>query len=163
MFNVGQLIIDILSIEVNNFKLGGIAKFDIFLENKWGEDLKNVYAEMILNDQKGNEIVRFKSANEDINKNSKNKLSAFWDTAGFKEGTYNGKVVVYYNDKSTEKQLRAVVTLNSIKTEFVGVTAEAISVGAVGNQGILILLVFVLVAVNVGWFVYFKRKIKQKS
>ncbi|MBI2671249.1 hypothetical protein HYX18_04715 [Candidatus Woesearchaeota archaeon] len=161
VFGIGQLIIDILGIEVNNFKLGGIAKFDIHIENKWSEDLKNVYAEISLEDQKGNEIVRFKSSSEEVKKNSKTKLIAFWDSAGFKEGTYNGKVIVYYNDKSTEKQLRAVVTLNSIKTEFVGITAEAVAVkSAFNNQGLLMFLVVALIIVNIAWFVYFKRKVK---
>lgn len=162
IFNVGQLILDILSIEVNNFKLGGIAKFDILVENKWSEDLSNVYAEIALQDQKGNEIVRFKSSSENINRNSKTKLIAFWDTAGFKEGVYNGKIIVYYSDKTTEKQLRAVVSLNAIKTDFVGVSAEAVALkSGLNNQGLLMFLVFILIIVNIAWFVYFKKRVRK--
>ena len=162
VFSVGEVLVDILSIDVNDFKLGGIAKFSISIENKGGADLSNVYTEVYLNDLTGKEVARFKSASENIIKNkSKNTLSAFWDTNGFKEGTYTGIIKLYFNDQSTENQLRAVVTLNSIKTELIGISAKAVSVNSAGsNNGILILLVFVIIAVNIGWFIYFKKKKK---
>ncbi len=162
VFDVGQLLLEIFSIEVNNFKFGGIAKFDILLENKWNEDLKNVYAEISLLDQKGNEIVKFKSANGEIKTNSKGKLIAFWDTGGFKEGIYNGKISVYYNDQVAEKQLRTVISLNSIKTDFVGISAEVVGVKSnLNNQGLLIFLVVILIVGNIAWFVYFKKRVKK--
>jgi hypothetical protein len=162
VFSVGEVLVDILSIDVNDYKLGGIAKFSIGIENKGAAELNNVYTEVYLNDLNGKEVARFKSASEDVIKSkSKNILSAFWDTKGFKEGTYTGRIKLYFNDQSTEKQLRAVITLNSIKTELIGISAKAVSVDSSGNNnGLLILLVFVIIAVNIGWFVYFKRKNK---
>jgi hypothetical protein len=162
VFSVGEVLVDILSIDVNDFKLGGIAKFSIGIENKGAANLSNVYTEVYLNDLNGKEVARFKSASEDvIQSKSKNILSAFWDTKGFKEGTYTGRIKLYFNDQSTEKQLRAVITLNSIKTELIGISAKAVSVDSSGsNNGILILLVFVIIAVNIGWFIYFKKKNK---
>lgn len=158
-FSVGDLIIDILDITVSDFRLGGIAKFNILVENKWGEQIKGVYSEMIIADQRGDEVTRFKSATKDVSGLEKAQLISFWDTAGVREGTYSGRVIVYYQDRTTERQLKAVVTLNEIKTQFVGVSAQAVLVKGGGTQqGLLMFAIVVLVIVNIFWFVYFKRK-----
>lgn len=158
-FNVGDLFLDILDISVSDFRLGGIAKFNILVENKWSGDVKGAYSEMIITDEKGDEITKFKSATKDISGLEKSQLISFWDTAGVKEGTYSGRLTVYYQDKTTEKQLKALVSLNEIKTQFVGATAQAVSVKGVStNQGILMFVIIILIGVNVFWFVYFKRK-----
>lgn len=160
VFSVGQVLVDILSIDVNDFKLGGIAKFSVLIENKGGANLNNVYTEVSLNDKNGNSVAIFKSASENfVQSNVKTTLSAFLDTKNIKEGIYTGNIKLYFNDQVTEKQLRTVITLNSIKTEFIGITARAVSVQSVGNNnGILMLLVFIIIAVNIAWFIYFKRK-----
>ena len=38
-FGVGNLLIDVVDVKVKNFKLGGIAKFEISLENKWNQKI----------------------------------------------------------------------------------------------------------------------------
>ena len=162
-FSLGDFYIEILDINVKDFKLGQIARFNILIDNKWGEQIKDVYAEMIINDKNGDEITRFKSANEDVNGNSKEELTAFWDTAGVKEGTYTGKITVYYQGKQTEKELRAAITLNAIKVDLIGITAEAVNLSSGRDNTMIIVLVVVLISVNVGWFVYFKRKEKIKA
>ena len=161
-FSIGEMLIEILDINVKDFKLGGIAKFNILIENKWSELVENVFAEFIIYDQVGDEIIRFKSASEDIQANSKEELVAFWDTEGIKEGVYDSTLLVHYNDKVTEKELRAVVSLNSIKVEFVGATAEAVAVRqGLNNQGLLMFVILILIVVNVAWFIYFKKRAKK--
>jgi len=43
-FNIGTLSIEVISISVDKFKLGGIAKFSIFIENKWNDNISDVHA-----------------------------------------------------------------------------------------------------------------------
>lgn len=158
-FSVGDLLIDIIDISVSDFRLGGIAKFNILVENRWGEEIKGVYSEMIIADQKGDEITRFKSATKDILGLEKSQLISFWDTAGVREGAYSGRIIVYYQDRTSERQVKALVSLNEIRTQFVGVNAQAISVsGQSTQQGLFMFIIVVLIGVNIFWFVYFKRK-----
>ena len=52
-FTIGTFELGITSISVTDFKLGGIAKFDILVENNWNEDIPNVFAEATVKDDKG--------------------------------------------------------------------------------------------------------------
>ena len=63
----------------------------------------------------------------------------------------------------TEKELRAAITLNAIKVDLIGITAEAVNLSSGRDNTMIIVLVVVLISVNVGWFVYFKRKEKIKA
>jgi len=159
IFDYGNLQIDILEVNVKDFRLGEIAKFNILVQNLWSDTINDVFAEMVVLDKQGDEVIRFKSASEDIPGGSKEELVAYWDTEGIKADTYGGMLIVHYEDKTTEKQIKTIVSQNSIKVEFVGATANVVAMSAEGgNKDILVLILFVLVGINVGWFVYFKKK-----
>ena len=162
VFGVGSLNIEILEVSVKDFRLGGVAKFDILLENRWNEEVKGIYAEMFVSNENGDDIANFKTATIDIDSLSKGTLNGFWDTAGVKEGTYNIRIVLHYQDKSSEKLLKAFVTLNAIRTQFGGITAEAVGGVGIGKESILTFVLVVLVGINIAWFVYFKRREKKK-
>lgn len=164
VFSYGQTYIDVLDVYVKDFKLGQIAKFNILVENKYSEDIKEVYAVMDIFDEKDDQVTSIKSANQMVKSGVKEELIAFWDTVDTKEGAYDASLKVFYLDRFTEKQLRAFVSLNSIKIDFVGVTARAVSVdSALKNNSLMMFIIFVLVVVNIAWFVYFKRRDKKKS
>ena len=164
VFNYGQALIEVLDVYVKDFKLGQIAKFNILVQNKFSEDINDVFATMDFLNEKGDLVISIKSASEDIKVGAKEELVAFWDTAGVKEGTYDAILKINYLDKVTEKELKAIVGLNSIQIDFVGATARAIAVkSALSNNSLLMFGIFVLVIINIAWFVYFKRKTKKKS
>lgn len=159
-FGVGALRIEVLDVKVRNFALGGIAKFEINVENKWNQKVTNVYADMIMSNQKGDQVASFKSASADIEPLQRSTLYAYWDTAGVDKGAYDAKLILHFADKSSEKLMKTYVNLESIDTEIVGITAHAVT--AKGGPGpgadYLVPIVIILIMINAGWFFYFRRK-----
>jgi hypothetical protein len=159
IFNVGNLYIDVKDIKVNNFNLGGIAKFETIVESKWNERIDDVYGEMIITNDKGDEIANVKSASLSVEALKEANLESYWDTKGVKEGLYNAKLILHYSGKTTEKQLKTEIGLNSLKVYGLSGTAEAVaSPSGLGKGSLITLLIIILIAINVGWFIYFKKK-----
>ncbi|MDD5253637.1 MAG: hypothetical protein PHG05_00855 [Candidatus Nanoarchaeia archaeon] len=161
-FYVGNLFIDIINIESTNFQLGQIAKFTITAENKWNDKVNDVYAQVVITDENGNEAGNFKSANVNFESLSKQELTAYWDTEFVKEGTYDAKVILNYQGKTTEKNLKAYITLGSIRFSNLG-TGQAVASTGLGKNTILTVLVLILIIINIAWFVYFKRRNKEEK
>jgi hypothetical protein len=158
-FAIGNLFIEVEGVTVKNFVLGGIAKFEIDVESKWNQRISNVYAEMKITDSKGDTIASFKSASIDIEPLQRATLYAYWDTEGVEKGAYDATLRLHYADKTTERKLKTYVEIDSITTEIIGVTAKAITgERPTGRPDILTPLVIILIMINAGWFVYFKRK-----
>ncbi len=164
IFAVGTLMMDVVDINVKNFRLGDIAKFDITVENKWNEAIKEVFAQLQILDEKGTTIANTKSATADVPALGRQVLVAYWDTAGIKEGTYSGKMILNFADKTVEKMLKTDIRLNSIKVEIVGagITARATAAEG-GRQNLMLILIVILVIINIGWFAYFKLREKRQK
>lgn len=162
VFNIGSLEVDVVDVSVKNFKLGDIAKFDITVANKWSSSVKDVYAQVQIFDEQNQQIANVKTSSLDIPSMGRQVLNAYWDTAGIREGTYSGKLLLNYANKVLEKQLKTNIKLNAIEVEIIGagVTAKATAVQG-GKQNLIFILIVVLIAINIGWFVYFKRKNKK--
>ncbi len=161
-FGIGALRIEVVDVQVRNFVLGGIAKFEINVENKWNQKVDGVYAEVVMSDQKGDTVASFKSASVDVDALQRSTLYAYWDTQGIEKGAYEAKLVLHYAGKTSEKVMKTYVELESIETDIVGLTAKVItSKGGVGpGTEILVPLVLILVFINAGWFFYFRRRKK---
>jgi hypothetical protein len=159
-FGVGALRVDVVDVSVRNFALGGIAKFEINVENKWNQKVTSVYAEMIMTNQKGDQVASFKSATADIDPLQRSTLYAYWDTAGVEKGAYDAKLILHFADKTSEKLMKTYVNLESIDTEIVGITARAVTAKGGAGPGVdyLVPIVIILIMVNAGWFFYFKRR-----
>jgi methionine-rich copper-binding protein CopC len=157
-FTVGKLSLDIVSITVNNFKLGGIAQFDIIVENNWNEDIPNVFAETSVKDSSGKTYTQFKTASVDIPLFSSQELNAYWDTAKVTTGPYKLDIVLNYLGQKNEKVFDIMVDYNEIKTSLVGqaIGARESETPAIMKAiYILIFLVIALIAFNI--IVYFKK------
>ena len=160
-FLVGDFFIKPLDISIKNFKLGGIAKFNILVQNLAIREVKDAAANLILLDENGNTVMDIKSAPTGIDASGKKELVAYWDTETVKEGTYTGKMILSYEDKTAERQLKTAVKENEIKTEIIGVTAFAVDVQESGSKpakgSLLTIIIVVLVLSNVGWLIYYKK------
>jgi len=108
-FNIGEIKIDIKKIDVNNFKLGEIAKLDIYLESNWNKIIKDVYADVIINKN------TLRTESVDIKPKETKVISAYWDTKYLNEGTYDTNVVVHYKDKIFQKLFEISMYGNKIK------------------------------------------------
>lgn len=161
IMSLGNKFIDVTNVEVKNFRLGGIAQFDVFLENKWNEQISGVYGELEILDASGNRLSKFNTLNTDIDPYGEATINGYWDTTGVDIGTYDVNVILHYAGKTSEKMFQAIVGLDAI--EMVG--AQQLAGRVIGQEGggvnltaILIAVVVLLIIINVGWFMYFKKK-----
>jgi len=162
-FNVGEMFLEIQEIVIKDFELGGIAKFDALVENKWSSNLKDVYLNIIVYNHEGEIMADFKSPDYDIPSLSKKEITAYWDTAGVEKGTYDEKIILKYGEKSTEKNTQMKITENEI--EIIGLTGRVIvqGKGTFNLNNILIILVVFLILVNIVWFAVVKKLLKRKK
>jgi len=163
-FSVGTLRIDLIDVVVEDFRLGGIAKFTIVAENKWNSEIKDVYSRVLIYDAANKTIADSRSASIDFLALEKTTMFAFWDTAGIDEGDYDGRIILYYANKTAEKEIRARVRTEELKVEVVGLTAKVIGSKSSGNSAFwLIALVITLILINAAWFIYFRNKHHKKK
>lgn len=163
-FFVGKFLLKPLDIAVRNFRLGEIAKFSILVENIANIILKDAYSKILLNDDKGKNIADIKSEPLDVEPLSKKEIGAYWDTENVNKGEYRGKLILGYEDKSSERIIKTTVTENSIKTEIVGITAYAVAtVERKNNLSLLWAIIIVLLVANLAWFIYFKKRKSKKK
>lgn len=161
VFNVGSKELDLQSVEVNNFQLGGIAKLEMLVENKWGEPIKEAYVETNVYDSSGAVMANFKSANYDFDAFEKKSILAYWDTQGVKEGTYGTEVFLKHSSKSTQKAFELKVSQNDIQAVGLGYVISSGESEGGSLVTILIIALVVLVLVNVLWFLVFRKFLKK--
>ncbi|MCF7910489.1 hypothetical protein K9L16_02345 [Candidatus Pacearchaeota archaeon] len=161
-FNVGEAKLSIDLITVKDFKLGGIAKFNIIVSNKFGSEIKNVFVNMLIYGTQGETLADIKTPNYDISGMTKKEMNAFWDTEGIKEGIYDGKLSLNYEEKKDEQNIR--INVEKDKIQVLGMTGEVIVEGDTGFDltNILIIIIILLILSNIIWFFAAKRK-KQKN
>jgi len=162
-FAVGSQMLSIESILVNNFRLGEIAKLQILVENRWNQELKSVFANLLVYNPIGQVMADVKSAAEDMPSLTKKELIAYWDTVGVEEGEYDGKLMVNYGKKSTDKNLILKVSENSLDITGVGYAIRPNGTGGINLTTILLVLVIILLIVNLAWFIFFKRAIEKSQ
>jgi hypothetical protein len=158
-FQVGSMLVDVLDISVKDFRLGGIAKFDILAESVWNKPIQGIYADMNVRDSQGRGVADFRSATADVEAYGTTHLYAYWDTEGVQEGEYGTQLVLHYAGLSTEREVITHVALGSIRTEIVGISVGAITAEeAAPEQNIITVLVVAIIVINLSWFLYFRRR-----
>lgn len=162
-FSVGTQMLTIESILVNNFRLGEIAKLQILVENRWNQELKSVFANLLVYNKQDQVMADVKSAAEDIPALTKKELIAYWDTVGVGEGEYDGKLMVKYGKKSTDRNLILKVGESSLDITGVGYAIRPRGGKGINMTTILLVLVIILLIVNLAWFVFFRRFIGKKK
>ncbi|VVB78287.1 Uncharacterised protein [uncultured archaeon] len=160
-FTVGIKGVSVGTILANDFKLGEIAKLQILVENRWNEELKNVFANMIVYDKDYQIMADVRSPNENIPALSEKELVAYWDTVGVREGEYNGKLMVKYGEKSTDKNLILTIKQNKLDVVGVGYAINSNGGNSIDITKILIALIIILMMINIGWFVFFRLAMKR--
>jgi len=162
-FDIGSRVIEIETIEVRDFKLGEIAKFNILVNNNWNEEIKNVNVQMIIYNKEGEIMADFKSANYDIVSLGKTEIVSYWDTVGISEDEYDGKLILKYGDQIAERPIKIKVMKDNI--EVVGFTGKAIfpKKRIFSLTNILVGSVILLVVINAVWLFLFLRKKKKNK
>jgi len=161
-FNVGEMLLEIKEIVVRDFRLGEIAKFNTLVENKWSNDLKDVYLNIIVYNNEGEVMADFKSPSYNVESLSQKEIISYWDTGGVHKGTYDGKLFLIYGEKSTERNIQLRITDDEI--EIIGITGKVVVKGEskLNLTNILIGVVLVLIVMNVVWFFIIKKLLKKR-
>ena len=160
-FRVGDLSIEIIDLKADKFRLGTISAIDMYLQNKWNNDIKEIYAVMTVTDEEGTDYSQEKTSTIDLPALGKGKLTAYWDTRDIPAGFYDLSIELHYEGKTTTRIINANINIDSFKTEFSPVGQVVVGQASQNRNTMLYLLILVLIAVNVGWFVYFMRKKKK--
>jgi len=163
-FDIGSLQVGIEKIEVKNFKMGDVAKFDITVENKWNQKIIDVFTQILINDEEGNLMADIKSSSENLEPLDKTELNAFWDTEGVEEGTYDTKATLYYEDQETEFLFESHIASDSLTVTPIGITGLVVAdTGGVRRGSILSILVVILAIINIVWLIHFKKRNKKSK
>ncbi|MCK4553041.1 hypothetical protein KAT80_02465 [Candidatus Pacearchaeota archaeon] len=162
-FNIGEAKLEIELITVKNFQLGEIAKFNILVNNKMNQEVKDINVNMVLYGEERNVIADFRSANYDAPSLSKIEMVAYWDTEGIDKGVYDGKLILRYGSEKDEKNVKVEVTEDSI--EVTGITGKVIvqKDGGFNLTTILVILIVILILGNILWFLVVKRLKRKKQ
>jgi len=158
-FSIGTMFLDINSITVDNFKLGGIAKFDILVENEWNEEVPQVYADTSIGNEKGKIYSTYKTSNVDIPAFGQQEINSFLDTSKLSVGRYKLNVDLNYLSQKAGMVFDIIVEQNKITANLAGraiIDEESEESPAIMKSiYVLIFLVIILIAFNI--FIYFKK------
>ncbi|MBU0760847.1 MAG: hypothetical protein KJ600_01985 [Nanoarchaeota archaeon] len=160
-FGVGRQRLSLEGIEVNDFSLGEIAKFEVLVKNEWSEKITGAFIEMMVYSEAGNVLADFKSANYDIEPLEQELMVAFWDTEGVKEGNYDSILYLRYLDASDKIDLSLGVLKNSIEIVGFGYVISKQALEGKNLTYILIGVIGFLVVANLSWFLLLRKRMRK--
>lgn len=165
-FNVGDEVLELQDIYVDDFSLGEIAKMEMLVQNNWNKIITDAYSRTKIYDESGKVLADFNSANYDIEAGEKKVIVSYWDTAGVYEGTYETTVSLEYASDSIENELELVVKKNELKVVGLGyvISSGGDVKSSGGGSSVLIIVIVILVLVNLLWFFVLRKYLaKNKS
>ena len=147
-FRVGELNIKIINY-TKEFEKDKINKFDIEIESDWGNNIKEVYGEIKIN----NSIIR--TPNINLDPWEKKIITAYWNTNNVETGFYDAEMTIYYEDKTTV-EIGMVEVVKEALIEKPGIITISLS-----TTTVLILIIILLIIIDIIWMTK-KRKEKKK-
>jgi hypothetical protein len=101
-FKIGTLMIRINDY-TDTFAAYQINEFKVDVENVWNNPVNNIYAELFVEGEKV-----LKTATINLNPWEKGKITSYWNVT-HDPGEYNAKIVLYYADTHSEKNIKVKV------------------------------------------------------
>lgn len=161
-FTVGQQSLEIHNIEVNDFSLGEIAKFEILVENQWNEVAQNAFAEMYVYNDRGQVMAEVKSPSSNLPPLEKSLMILYWDTKGVRVGDYESELVLNFGRQSSKEDLILEVSENEIRIVGIGYVISKDEDDEINMVFLFLLIVGILVVINLLWFLYFRRMFSKR-
>jgi len=162
-FEIGELEIELQDIYIKDFKIGGIAKFNLVVHNKWSEMVKNVYAEMRVFDDNMNKLGDVKSAGYNLPADELTTMIYYWDTKNVSIGIYDANIILNYLDKKVQQKVTLDVREDELLAFKAGYVISEAESGRSDIVGILIAIIIVLLIINGVWFLVLRNMIKNKG
>jgi hypothetical protein len=160
-FSIGSLELEIENIKVNNFKLGQIAKFDIYLLNKWNKPFTVNGNVKVIKD--GQLVSSFNTIPIDIDEQSSAVMEGYWSTEGLEVGEYDVTIKASYEGKTSEKTVTSIISLNDVVFKGFDVTSRVVKGNESKRTTFIIIFVFILILMNIALFVYINKRINNNN
>lgn len=164
-FTIGDEVLELQDIYVDDFSLGEIAKMEMLVQNNWNKIITDAYSRTKIYDEAGKVLADFNSANYDIDAGEKKVIVSYWDTAGVYEGTYETTISLEYGSDSIENDLEFVVKNDALKVVGLGYVISSggdVKSSSSGGSPVLIIVVVLLVLVNLLWFFVLRKYLSKK-
>jgi len=157
-FSVGDPVIEIFNISAENFRLGGIAKFEIIVQNVWNEPIGNVHAGFTILDEEGNLYSRYSSEHVEVPAGGVQIIPGYLETDKLKEGRYLMKINLNYLEKKEEKVFDINVRKDSVSILPTGqvISAERPQVQS-SEDNIYMLFYAVIILIVISNIVLYKK------
>jgi len=163
---LGYAIIDLIGVSVKDFKLGGIAKFNIIIENRGSSELNELFANMKITNKDGTEIAEIKSPTTTLPESERQTLYTYWDTEGISKGEHKSDLSLKNNQESLlDKKLSINVKDSSIDISILG-TGYVIKEGSGEDLGMkpwITIGAILLVVSNISIILYYRKKKYEKQ
>lgn len=150
-FKVGNLFVDIINWS-SEFNQSRINPFFILIESKWNGDIKNVYAEVNIS-KDGKEVDFFKTPSIELKKWEKAELKGFFNAENINVGDYKAKIVLIYDDKTSEKTVDIKVVPAAPETNKILIIILIVSV----------IIIVIFVSLMIITYLSLKRRKKKKK
>jgi hypothetical protein len=164
-FFIGAEMIEVRGVSVEKFTLGSIAKFNILLNSRWNELIKEVYAEVEIKDSQNRQLTKFKTSSVDMDPNSIKIVNAYWDTENVNPGVYKMHVVLHYAMLTTYKVFSLDVGFNDISIRD-GITGAVVPGGDSIDKGknpLLTLGIIAIIIMNIAILLLNYKMVKGKK
>lgn len=151
LFKVGDKFVQILDVRAASVPAGSMAKIAVDAQSIWPEPLSTFARAIISANQ--TTLGDVKSPTEVISPWGRTQFTLYWDTNKISAGTYDLKVILHYDDKTTENNTQIIVT----EAEAKQATEKTISLPP---EQLIILTLVVLIIV---FGILFARKRRGRS
>jgi len=155
---IGSQNIIVKDISAKDFKLGGIAKFEILLESEWNQKIPEAYGMVYVMDKSDSPIASFKTPSTDLEPFGIQELEAFWDTNSIRAGDYKIRVDLNYLGKTTKEMFEVTVSPTDISFGATGLVASGGDKESKTLNVITLLVVVILLLVGAVLVLAFRKR-----
>jgi hypothetical protein len=106
-FTVGSLTVKVVNY-TKTMEVGKVGKFDIEIGSRWNNRIEKIYAYVHI----GNDTLMTPFSSLDAWQNI--NLSTYWDLTEKKPGIYNGKIILYYGENTSETD----ININAVSSKI---------------------------------------------
>jgi len=160
-FTINAFLLDLVSISVDDYTLGGIAGFTVLVQNIGNRLVEGFTSRVTL--EQGN--VNVKSYAIDVGPDEVKKTVAYWDTKDVSIGEYEGILAMMYDDELVEKDIKTIVKADSIEVEVISpITGQVTLEQPEQSEDIMKYLnIIVLLLVVIALIFFSIRNLKKKK
>ena len=120
-FRLGELHIDIENLEINDTVQGDIAKFVATIQSLWNSGLPQVFSEITIYDEDGNEVGSSAGETIRVGKWGSRELTIYWDTGSNPVGDYEAELFLDYDGSNTTSRRVAFSITQPLEISWVHV------------------------------------------